>query len=334
MHLLVIMLCNRNNGTDAARSERDDFVLSDGLRSTEQELRFEECRPSDTLYPGAAGHELGLRHRLWQLLGRSSLLARRSRSRLFHELAELRHQLEELLQGTIVRQAAVAACRGSGTVAAIVNGADEVGGNTMGDGGLVCVASHGGGEQAVIFREIRATAEVHHGRSEVAVLGVADPRRLTRGLHEGLGAQDDLGTGGEHGEKPLRTSREDNHTHELPSLVFAAAALEGPGAALMGKFVCLGGHHALLVLPGRCFATGDRLETATMCCHVLHLMHQARRDGRIQLLGRRDDPEVLREGRRHLPGAWPPLPARLLGHVRLLLVRPGQVKPAQTHREL
>mmetsp|Transcript_72446 Transcript_72446/g.204297 ORF Transcript_72446/g.204297 Transcript_72446/m.204297 type:complete len:329 (-) Transcript_72446:906-1892(-) len=328
MHLLVIMLCNRNNGTDAAGSERDDFVLSDGLRSTEQELRFEECRPNDTLYPGAAGHEVGLRHRLQQLLGRSSLLARGSRSRLFHELAELRHQLEELLQGTIVRQAAMAACRGSGTVAAIVNGA-EVGGNTVGDGGLVCVASLGGGEQAVIFREIRASAEVHHGRGEVAVLGVADPRRLTRGLHEGVGAQDDLGAGGEHREQPLCGSREDNHTHELPSHVLALPTLEGRGRA----FCCLR-DHALLVLTGRGLASAARLDATAMRLHVLHLMQQATRDGRIQLLGRRDEPEVLREGRRHLPGTWPPLPARLLGHVRLLLVRPGQVKPAQTHREL
>mmetsp|Transcript_68708 Transcript_68708/g.197046 ORF Transcript_68708/g.197046 Transcript_68708/m.197046 type:complete len:228 (+) Transcript_68708:1041-1724(+) len=208
------------------------------------------------------------------------------------------------------------------------------GGRVVGRGRLVRVASLGRREQAILGGQTILCAQVDHGRGEVAVLGVADPRRLTRGLHEGLGAQDDLGTGGEHGEQPLRTSREDNHTHELPSLVFAAAALEGPGAALMGKFVFLGGHHALLVLPGRCLASGDRLETATMCCHVLHLMHQARRDGRIQFLRRRDEPEVLREGRRHLPGTWPPLPARLLGHVRLLLVRPGQVKPAQTHREL
>mmetsp|Transcript_28922 Transcript_28922/g.75214 ORF Transcript_28922/g.75214 Transcript_28922/m.75214 type:complete len:223 (-) Transcript_28922:1220-1888(-) len=203
------------------------------------------------------------------------------------------------------------------------------GGRMVGRGRLVRVASLGRREQAILGGQTSLCAQVDHGRGEVAVLGVADPRRLTRGLHEGLGAQDDLGTGGDHRDQPLCAGREDNHTHELPSHVLALPTLEGRGRA----FCCLR-DHALLVLTGRGLASAARLDATAMRLHVLHLMQQARRDGRIQFVGRRDEPEVLREGRRHLEGAWPPLPARLLGHVRLLLVRPGQVKPAQTHREL
>mmetsp|Transcript_134520 Transcript_134520/g.429662 ORF Transcript_134520/g.429662 Transcript_134520/m.429662 type:complete len:240 (-) Transcript_134520:889-1608(-) len=97
----------------------------------------------------------------------------------------------------------------------------------------------GSEEEAVVLGQCGSAKVQPRRRAKVAVLGVTDPRRLTRGLHERVGAQDDLGAGGKHCEEPLQGGREDHHAHELPGQVFAAGLGRQGGASIGALLRCL-----------------------------------------------------------------------------------------------
>mmetsp|Transcript_68711 Transcript_68711/g.197062 ORF Transcript_68711/g.197062 Transcript_68711/m.197062 type:complete len:241 (+) Transcript_68711:1054-1776(+) len=80
-------------------------------------------------------------------------------------------------------------------------------------------------EEAVVLGQCGSAEVKRRRRAKVAVLGVTDPRRLTRGLHERVRAEDDLGAGGDHEEEPLKGSRDDDHAGDVPRQV--VAPLEG-----------------------------------------------------------------------------------------------------------
>mmetsp|Transcript_24686 Transcript_24686/g.52577 ORF Transcript_24686/g.52577 Transcript_24686/m.52577 type:complete len:426 (-) Transcript_24686:629-1906(-) len=190
---------------------------------------------------------------------------------------------------------------------------------------VVVVVSLRSREEAVAVRQALRGAQVHKGGGHCSVLGVTDPRRLTRGLQEGLGTQDDLDAGGDEDEGPLQRCSEDHDAHQLPRQVFAA---------LVGTHVLHAGQGGTLRSCQLIFPQFFRVEATAMLLHVLHLVDEARGHLRVQARRGRDEPEVPREGRGDLPGAWPPLPAWLLGHVLLWIVGIGEVQHTKGHNEV
>merc|ERR1719253_211605 len=170
----------------------------------------------------------------------------------------------------------------------------------------------GRAEEAVVAREARGAADVDEVRAVAAVLGVADPGRLARGLQERLGPEDDLHAGGHNHEDPLEDQGADAHPEHLPRQVvrpLRAKACVGVGTTLV-LILTHGLRGRLLVGLTLALAAGG--DAAALLVENAHLVHEVVLAG-LELLRRRDEPQVLGVGLRDLPGVGPPGLAGLLG---------------------
>mmetsp|Transcript_33008 Transcript_33008/g.70822 ORF Transcript_33008/g.70822 Transcript_33008/m.70822 type:complete len:556 (+) Transcript_33008:661-2328(+) len=298
---------------------------------------LEEGRPLEVVQFGLLGvarsHEGGGQSGKLEDLG--GFLGSSGGMDLVRQAAQRRDELQELSQSSVgailaLREASVRGVCGVGRVGRGLSLGLGLGVGVLRGLLLVVVVPGGGRREESIARGKRPRgAHVDHAGSEVAVLGVTDPRRLTRGLQEGLGTQDDLGTSGDDDEEPLQGSGEDGDPGQPPGQVVSASEAQLGALGRLSFGVGVGGGGGLLHCAA---AVGD---ATTILSHVLHLVQKARANGGVELRGGRDEPEVLREGAGNLPGAGPPLPTRLLGHVlNDRVVGTGQIQHPQGHHKV
>mmetsp|Transcript_30761 Transcript_30761/g.69945 ORF Transcript_30761/g.69945 Transcript_30761/m.69945 type:complete len:535 (+) Transcript_30761:629-2233(+) len=236
-------------GTEATTRKGQHGRMATIRRPAKDVVRLEQGRPHDVPeLPGdwSRSHE-GRRRLCWgHQCARCCALRKLCGSQvlcleLLHEFGELGKHLSKVA-GRPVQAAAVGRCQAAVRALAVVSTARDLHGTAVRRGAPVPAAvrtvltgTHGlllasvvrndALEQLVAIRD-GLIAEVDHRRAPHAHLLVTDPRGLTRGLEQRLGAHHALDARNDHHVEPLQGNGQRGHAHELPWEVWGPLASE------------------------------------------------------------------------------------------------------------